>query len=144
MLLEAQRDASRGLEMSAFLLSFASAEFWSKAGYWLLALGLGGDLVVLFIPARKHLLEKSLAGLFTLMILAGVVVGHVGDDAILAAVETRANNAESSLAKIAAPRSLTDAQIAKIAEKLKPFANQEWGAAMYWDSKVRGHSSTHI
>jgi hypothetical protein len=60
--------------MSYFLLSFASAESLSKIGYLLLAVGLAGDLAVLFIPSRKYVLEKCLAGLFTLTILGGVII----------------------------------------------------------------------
>lgn len=117
--------------MSVFLLSLASAYFWSKAGYWLLAVGLLGDLAVIFIPARKHLLEKCLAGLFTLTIFAGVVVGHIGDNAILVAVEKRAVKAEQKLAD----RSLSDEQIAQIGARLIQFAGQRFTMNTYWNDR---------
>jgi hypothetical protein len=69
----------------------------------------------------------SLAALFTLTILAGVVVGHVGDDAILQAVEHRAIRAEERFAD----RILSDEKVSQIGATLLPFEGQQFTINTY-------------
>jgi len=92
--------------------------------------GLVGDLVVIVVPRERHNLEKALGVLFTFLVLAGVYVEHVGDDAISARFEARATIAESALAKLKAPRTLTPERQQAIATAAAPFAGQRFRAAI--------------
>jgi hypothetical protein len=94
--------------MSRWLLTLASPEFWSAAGFWVLMIGLAGEFAVLFISLRKHQLEKGLAATFTAMVVLGVYVGHVGDDAVFQRVSERAAKAEQQLVEIKTPRTLKE------------------------------------
>jgi hypothetical protein len=94
--------------MTKYLLSVASPEFWSIWGFRMLLLGLAGDLAVIFIPQKRHILERALAIVFTLLVFAGVYVGHIGDDAISAALEKKFT-----------PRTLDEKQRQHISANLK-------------------------
>jgi hypothetical protein len=61
-----------------------------------------------------------------------------------ASANARALEAQLALEQFKAPRSLTDEQAATVAEKLKPFAGQEWGATMYWELKESVDIATRI
>jgi hypothetical protein len=90
--------------------ALSDPETLKSLGFWLLVIGLAGDIAVLFIPSRKRSLEKSLAVLFIVVIITGVVIDRVGD---------------SILADRSAPRSLNEAQQASIAERLRSFGKHE-------------------
>jgi hypothetical protein len=94
--------------MSRWLLTLASPEFWGAAGFWLLMVGLAGEFAVIFISLRQRQLEKGLAAFFTGMVVIGVYVGHVGDDAIFQRVSERAAKAEQQLVEIKTPRTLRE------------------------------------
>jgi|SoiMethySBSTD1v2_1073268.scaffolds.fasta_scaffold128083_4 hypothetical protein len=83
----------------------SNPEFWSVVGFWILMIGLVRDLILIFIPSGRA--EKTLAAVFTLMILVGVAVEHVADT------------------KRFAPRDLSEEQQKLLVSKLKPFAGQK-------------------
>ena len=110
--------------MSAYLLSLASPEFWSAWGFRALILGLAGDLVVLFMPTKYRRLERVLAAMFTLCAFAGIYVGHVGDEEIIAQVARRAQSAEAELATLSRSRHLTESEKVALISALASFAGQ--------------------
>jgi len=117
--------------MRELLLSLASPESLSWVGFLLLVIGLLGEVAVLIVPSQKYVLHASLGLLFAATVVVGVVIEHIGDDAILKAVETRAIKAEQRLAD----RTLSDEKIAEIGAQLAPFAGQQFTMNTYWQSK---------
>jgi len=83
--------------------------FWSSVGFWILMVGLIGDLVIIFVPSGRT--EKILATIFTLLIAIGVTVEHVAD------------------AKRFSPWNIDAEQQKNMVRKLVPFAGQ---AAVVW------------
>jgi hypothetical protein len=79
--------------------------FWSSVGFWILMIGLVGDLIVIFVPSGRT--EKILATVFTVLVAIGVAVEHLAD------------------AKRFAPRNLNVEQQELLVSKLKPFAGQK-------------------
>jgi hypothetical protein len=94
--------------MREFLLSVASPEFLSWLGFLLLAAGLLGEVAVLVEPFENHWTHKPLGFAFAAIVLAGYVIGHIGDDAISERFVARAAKAELELTNIKTPRTLTD------------------------------------
>lgn len=89
----------KGVNMSSNLA------FWSSVGFWMLMVGLVGDIILIFVPSGRT--EKILATIFTLLIAAGVAVEHVAD------------------AKRFAPRDLSEQQQDFLVSRLKLFAGQK-------------------
>jgi hypothetical protein len=114
--------------MSDLFLAIASPETLSRIGLILLLLGLLGEVGVLLIPTEKHLLHNLLGIWFAAVVLVGVMVGHIGDDAIIEALTKRATTAEKKLAD----RTLSNEQIASIGRQLVPFAGQRFTIHTYW------------
>lgn len=79
--------------------------FWGAVGFWILMIGLIGELIVIFVPSGRT--EKVLAIIFTLLIVAGVAVEHTAD------------------AKRFTPRDLNEEQQQLLVSRLKPFAGQK-------------------
>jgi hypothetical protein len=67
--------------------------------------------------------------LFTMLVFAGVYIGHVGDGAIEARLLERATKAEKELKKLAA-RDLSPEQRERFGSVLKPFAGQKYRTAI--------------
>jgi hypothetical protein len=84
-------------------------EFLKKIGFIILIIGLAGEIGVLFIPHRRWKLEKTLAVLFILIVIAGVTVERIGD---------------ARLAEMNGPRHLSDKQMSQLVDALKPFSGQ--------------------
>jgi hypothetical protein len=106
--------------MRDVLLSLASPESLSWAGFLLLALGLLGEVGVLVLPAEKHFWHNVLGFVFAAVVLVGYVIGHIGDDAIGARSEARATEAELELTRIKEERKIRPDQRAKLVACLRP------------------------
>jgi hypothetical protein len=83
---------------------FDNPALWSSVGFWILMVGLVGDLILIFVPSGRT--EKILATLFTLLITAGVFIEHKADSEQFT------------------PRNLSTEQQRLLVDKLKPFAGQ--------------------
>src|SRR5271154_2724010 len=93
--------------MGHFLLSIASAETISWVGFVALGLALVGEVAVILIPPKWERLHKELAFGFAVLAAGGYAVERVGDEAIMAALQHRADSAEASLKQIEGPRDIT-------------------------------------
>jgi hypothetical protein len=94
--------------MRELLLSIASPGLLSWLGFLLLAAGLLGEVAILVEPFENHWTHKPLGFAFAAVVLAGYVIGHIGDDAISEGFAARAAKAELEFANIKTPRALTD------------------------------------
>jgi hypothetical protein len=112
--------------MSDFLLGLASPEFWRNCGYALLAIGLIGVVAVILFPDHKRRLQKGLALLFIVVVLAGLGLAHFGNAALLSEARERAQEAELELTKLKTPRTLTPEQQQRVTATLRKFAGQEF------------------
>lgn len=68
--------------MDAISTNIAGEECWRSVGYWLLVIGLIGDIIILVIPEHRNRLEKILSLFFTVVIIVGVAIEHRADAAI--------------------------------------------------------------
>jgi hypothetical protein len=91
--------------MGSFLLSIASPETLSWAGFVVLAIALVGEAAVCIIPPKWETLHRELAFAFAILAAGAYAVERVGDDAIIDALKVRATTAESNAAKLKAPHS---------------------------------------
>lgn len=89
--------------MRDVLLSWTSADGLEEIGFWILIVGLAGEIGILFISHERTRLIKALTTICVVAIIAGIWLEHVGAEA---------NKA---------PRRLNAAQRAVITEKVKPF-----------------------
>jgi hypothetical protein len=121
--------------MGELLLSIAPPELLSGLGFLLLAIGLLGEVAVLVEPFESHWTHKPLGFAFAAVVLAGYVIGHIGDDAVTARSERRAQIAETALKKITSDRALSDEQFAILVHALRPFEGQEYQITTYWDMR---------
>jgi len=118
-----------------FLLSIASAETISWIGFVTLGLALVGEVAVILIPPKWERLHKELAFGFAVLAAGGYAVERVGDEAIMAALQHRADVAETSLKKLTADRVPTADQIGAIVKKLSAFSGQEYQMVTFWDMR---------
>ena len=58
-----------------------------------------------------------------------------GDLAKMAALLTQESDLRAKIEKLVQPRQISDAKINEMAERLRPFANQQWEVTPYWDVK---------
>lgn len=65
--------------MGGYAQLISGQEFWSSVGYWILVVGLIGDICVLVVPEERKRLEKILAAFFTIVIIVGVAIEHRAD-----------------------------------------------------------------
>jgi hypothetical protein len=93
--------------VGAFLLSIFSAEALSWAGFVILGFALVGEVAVILIPPKWERLQKELAFAFAVFAAGGYALERVGDEAIMTALQQRADSAESTLKKIGGPRDIT-------------------------------------
>src|SRR3954467_4822272 len=89
--------------METFITSFfVDASALKSFGNSILLVGLAGDILVLFISAKRHKLEKTLAVVFILIIIGGIALERIADS-------------------WAEPRSLSVPQQAELRSKLSAF-----------------------
>jgi hypothetical protein len=105
--------------MGSWLLSLASAETISWSGFIILIVALLGEASVFLIPSSREKLHAELAFGFAILAAAGVAVETIGNDAIVTALQQRADSAEASLKAIEGPRDITASQHASLVECLK-------------------------
>src|SRR5260221_6088902 len=117
--------------MRELLLSVASPVLLSWIGFLILALGLLGEVGVYLLSPKWKTLHGGLVFTFAAVVLVGYLIGHIGDDEIIAKLTERAEKAEGRLAD----RVLTDAQLDSIAGKIKEFAGQQFDITTFWDLK---------
>jgi len=94
---------------------FSNPTLWSSVGFWILVIGLIGDVIVLFIPSGRA--EKGFATLFIAVVIAGVAIEHMAD------------------AQRFGPRTLSPSQWAEIGSQLKPFAGTLFTIRSYNDDE---------
>lgn len=111
--------------MGGFLLSIASPEALSGAGFLLLAIAVVGQVAIFTIPGEKTGAVQFAGISFALLAALGFAVGHVGDDEIIRQLELRAEKAEKQIAW----RRLSKVQHDTIVEALKgyEFDLSVWG-----------------
>jgi hypothetical protein len=105
--------------MGHFLLSIASAETISWIGFVILGLALVGEVGVILIPPKWEKLHKELAFGFAVLAAGGYAIERVGDEAIMSALQTRADAAEASLKQIEGPRDITNKEHTSLVDCLK-------------------------
>jgi hypothetical protein len=107
--------------MGNLLLSYFSAATLSWAGFIVLVIALVGEagIALIAIVSTGETIHKELAFVFAIVAAAGYAVERVGDDAIIKALENRAEAAEGELKKIEGPRNITEAEHSKLASCLK-------------------------
>jgi hypothetical protein len=110
--------------MGALLLSIASPETISWAGFVMLIVALMGEAFVFFIPPSREKLHKELAFGFAILAAAGVAVETIGNDAIVEALQHRADAAETSLKQINGPRDITASEHSSLVNCLKNSPNK--------------------
>ena len=121
--------------MGHFLLSIASAETISWIGFITLGLALVGEVGVILIPPKWEKLHKELAFGFAVLAAGGYAVERVGDEAIMTALQQRADVAETSLRKLTADRIPTTDQVGAIVKTLAKFSGQEYQIVTFWDMR---------
>ncbi|HEV2301823.1 MAG TPA: hypothetical protein VGR91_09665 [Stellaceae bacterium] len=87
-------------------------------GFWILVSGLFGDIFVLFMPAGKRKLEKTLGVIFTLIVIIGVAIDKIGDKLTSSAL-SKIECAQSEMTS----RHLTPNQQKTLVDVLSPFRN---------------------
>jgi len=85
---------------------YLSPDALKAVGFWVLITGLVGEISVLFIPASRRVLEKSLAVLFILIVILGIAVEIIGDN---------------NINKRNGPRHLSETGSAKLTDLMKVF-----------------------
>ncbi len=100
--------------MGAWLLSLAPAETIASAGFIVLIVALLGEVLVFFI--HRETLHKELAFGFAILASVGVAIETIGQDAVVKALQLRADVAEEKLVQ----RVLSGGQIA-ILKQLKGY-----------------------
>jgi len=114
--------------MSHFLLSFFSPGSLSWAGFIGLSIALLGEAGVCILPSKWTSTHRELAFAFAVLAAGAYAVERVGDDAIIAALEIRANTAEAKLAD----RTWSDVSIARIGAAVASFGGQRFTMNTYW------------
>ena len=112
--------------MSDFLLALASPEFWRNGGYAVVAIGVVGVVAVMLLADHKRRLQKGLALSFVAVLLVGLAFARFGESALLAEARERAGEAETELARLKMPRTLSPDAQRRIAATLQKFAGQEF------------------
>jgi hypothetical protein len=93
--------------MDAFIRGLASsADELKSIRFTILIIGVAGDILVLFIPSSKKVLERSASVVFIIVIILGIWIDHIGDR------------------WATGPRSLTDKQRERLVAELTPFSGQ--------------------
>jgi hypothetical protein len=110
-----------GVSFEELSASIASEMFWSSIGYWVLAVGLAGDILVLVIPKHRERLEKILSGFFIIVIIVGVTIEHNADTRIAVLVSQQEEAGRLEIARLKAPRSLTSRQSDELIGKLRSY-----------------------
>jgi hypothetical protein len=110
--------------MGAFLLSIFSAETLSWAGFVILGFALVGEVAVILIPPKWERLHKELAFAFAVFAAGGYAIERVGDEAIMSALQQRADSAEASLKQINGPRDITASERSSLVNCLKNSPNK--------------------
>src|ERR1035437_3132303 len=74
-----RREFPMGASFDDLAAAIAAEMWWSSLGYWILAIGLAGDILVLVIPRHRERLEKILSAVFIVIIIFGVTIEHNAD-----------------------------------------------------------------
>jgi hypothetical protein len=107
--------------------------YWSSLGYWILAIGLAGDIFVLVIPKHREQLEKILSAIFIVVIIVGVTIEHNADTRIAVLVSQQENAARIEIAKLKAPRIIEPSHVRDLIAKFRLYAGNE-----YWIITEKG------
>ncbi len=68
--------------MADLSTEIANEFWWSKLGFWILVIGLGGEILVLRVPKSQETLEKILTLVFVVVIIVGVTLEHDADTTV--------------------------------------------------------------
>jgi len=115
-----------GVSFEALSAAIAAEMWWSDFGYWVLAIGLAGDIAVLVIPKHRDRLEKIISGIFIVVIIIGVTIEHNADTRIAVLVSQQETAARLEIAKLKAPRIIKPTDKATLIAKLRPYAGNEF------------------
>jgi hypothetical protein len=105
--------------MRELLLTIASPGTLSWVGFILLAGGLLGEVGVYLLSPKWEALHGGLVFSFAALVLAGYVIGHIGDDESFRIVSERAKIAEGQLKEITSPRTISAEERAKFISCMK-------------------------
>ena len=75
----------------------ANEFWWSKFGYWILVVGLTGEIFVLRVPKTRETLEKILTFFFVIVIIAGVTFEHNADLTVAELISQQETNARITI-----------------------------------------------
>src|ERR1035437_4455843 len=107
-----------GASFDDLAAAIAAEMWWSSLGYWILAIGLAGDILVLVIPRHRERLEKILSAVFIVIIIFGVTIEHNADTRIAVLVSQQEVSARLEIAKLKGPRILNPKQMTDLITKL--------------------------
>lgn len=108
--------------MSVVSAEIANEFWWSKLGFWILVVGLAGEIFVLRVPKTHETLEKVLTFVFVIVIIVGVTFEHNADTAVTELIskqETDFGVTIASLGKDAAASNERARSLEKEAEELR-------------------------
>jgi hypothetical protein len=100
----------------------ANEFWWSKLGFWILVVGLAGEILVLRVPKTHETLEKVLTLVFVIVIIVGVTFEHNADSTVAELIskqEMEAGVTIASLGRDAAASNARSLLLEKEAEELK-------------------------
>jgi hypothetical protein len=104
-----------------FLLSIASPQAVSWAGFIILGIALVGEAGLGVVPIKWERLHKELAFVFAVLAAGGYAIERIGDDAVLGKITQKADQAELALQKFREPRSISQDAAAKIIAEMQKF-----------------------
>lgn len=100
----------------------ANEFWWSKLGFWILVVGLAGEILILRVPKTHETLEKILTLVFVIVIIFGVTFEHNADLAVAELIskqEIDAGITIAALGKDAATSNERARALEKQAEELR-------------------------
>lgn len=121
------------MDKAALVSSLNTLDVWLIIFGLVVAIGVVGESIVGFLHWRRSNDLQIVQASENLALQRDV------NDA-----RARAFEAQSALEQFKAPRSLTDEQIARIRDKLRPFAGQRFGITTYWGIKEPSNFANRI
>jgi hypothetical protein len=74
--------------------------WWSKLGFWILVVGLAGEILVLRVPKTHETLEKVLTLVFVIVIIVGVTFEHNADSTVAELISKQEIDAGVTIASL--------------------------------------------
>jgi hypothetical protein len=86
--------------LSDISAEIANEFWWSKLGFWILVVGLAGEILVLRVPKTHETLEKVLTLLFVIVIIVGVTFEHNADSSVAELISKQEADAGVTIASL--------------------------------------------